>query len=393
MGLRLLSETLDDDQSSAAFGGPADPALPQYTLFGPAAPREWPFGLSRVRRALYWDQEKSYLEQPSSGSALRERGVHYVRWRDVFFNVAARPKFGGKLLGVSMVAALFTANAHFQYFNFLDIQLDKDTLGLFFVGIMYLLGQRLSWSYERYDEARKLWGNITCRSRDLNRQFYCYCPDRVLTSKLNRWTVAFAIAIKQHLQWLGDCQELQGTLRPEELAAFNASNHMPVHCMGRLSDCIREARQQGHIDPYTAMRMDENLTSFADSSGSMERILKTPVPFGLVLHLRSMILLYLFLLPLHLAATVHLAAVVPIVVVCAYTLSGFEDLSREMENPFRPRWHGLPMALICRTINADLTQIREFEEHHTGAAAAGGAAEGPRLAKVNGAALDYHDLV
>jgi putative membrane protein len=141
---------------------------------------------------------------------------------------------------------------------------DNDVLSLFFVGLMYIIGVRISWSYDRWYEGRKKWGMIVNRTRDIVRQFYAYCPDRDLKQKANRWTIAFAYSCKQHLRFKTEASELQGTLLPYEVDALNECDHMPNYCMEQLAKCIQEAKAKGAIDSFYAMAMDANLTSFED---------------------------------------------------------------------------------------------------------------------------------
>ena len=45
-----------------------------------------------------------------------------------------------------------------------------------------------------------------------------------------------------------------------------------------LTKCHRLRQQEADVPDAARVRMDENLTSFADSLGACERILKTPIP-------------------------------------------------------------------------------------------------------------------
>ena len=112
--------------------------------------------------------------------------------------------------------------------------------------------------------------------------------------------------------------------------------------------------------------MDENITGYEDYIGASERLLKTPVPFGLVLHLRWIMIFYIVTVPLYLAGPgkLHWGAV-PVTVLFAYTLTGLEDISQSIENPFRQDWHCLPIDGICATIRGNLLEI---ESRHVGAA-------------------------
>jgi predicted membrane chloride channel (bestrophin family) len=40
------------------------------------------------------------------------------------------------------------------------------------------------------------------------------------------------------------------------------------------------------------------------------------------------------------------------------TLTGLEDISQEIENPFREAWHALPIDGICQAIQSNLHEIQ-----------------------------------
>merc|ERR1712023_431173 len=103
--------------------------------------------------------------------------------------------------------------------------------------------------------------------------------------------------------------------------------------MEQVAQCIREALRAKRIDTWQAKMMDENITGFEDYIGATERLLKTPVPFGLVLHLRWIMTFYIAIVPLYLAGPGLLGwGAVPVTVLFAYTLTGLEDISQSIEN-------------------------------------------------------------
>ena len=103
--------------------------------------------------------------------------------------------------------------------------------------------------------------------------------------------------------------------------------------------------------------MDENIQSFEDQIGACERILKTPVPFSFVLHLRSMILINITILPLVLVN--HGWGAIPITCIYGYMLTGLEDMGNSIENPFRKNFHALPLNGICDTIKSNVLEIQK----------------------------------
>jgi predicted membrane chloride channel (bestrophin family) len=93
--------------------------------------------------------------------------------------------------------------------------------------------------------------------------------------------------------------------------------------------------------------------------GASERLLKTPVPFGLVLHLRWVMIFYIICVPLYLAGPGLLGwGAVPVTVLFAYTLTGLEDIAQSIENPFRQNWHCLPIDGICAAIRSNVLEIQ-----------------------------------
>jgi predicted membrane chloride channel (bestrophin family) len=60
---------------------------------------------------------------------------------------------------------------------------------------------------------------------------------------------------------------------------------------------------------------------------------------------------------------------VQVTVIFAYTLTGLEDISQEIENPFREAWHALPIDGICHAIQANLLEIQERHSPRRGASA------------------------
>ena len=67
-----------------------------------------------MKHVYNWNQNKSYLDQPSKGDAFRQNGVHYVRWGDVLFNFAARPVLGWKTFVIVVITVLLTLNGKYD---------------------------------------------------------------------------------------------------------------------------------------------------------------------------------------------------------------------------------------------------------------------------------------
>jgi predicted membrane chloride channel (bestrophin family) len=77
-------------------------------------------------------------------------------------------------------------------------------LGLSSSALSLLLVFRTNSSAARFDEARRLWGSIVNRSRDLVRQALVYFPatpqGQELKGALVRWVVALAHCVRLHMR-------------------------------------------------------------------------------------------------------------------------------------------------------------------------------------------------
>ena len=341
-------------------------SLPDLWWTGPAPP-SGSTCCECLKHICYWNRDLSYLDQPSKGNAFRQHGVHYVQWGDALFNFAARPNLGWKTLWIFLVCTVLTANSIYDVVTFLNINdgMEKDVLSLLAIGMTYLIGVRISLSYDRYYEARKKWGMMVNRSRDIVRQFHGYLndtkdPDAVLRKDATKWTIAFVYACKQHLRWEEKVPALRATglLLEAEISKLEASRHMPNYCMEQLTRCVALACTSDTSMGFLFRAMDENIQSFEDQIGACERILKTPVPFSFVLHLRSMILINITILPLYLMSH-HGWGAIPITMVYAYMLTGLEDMGNSIENPFRKNFHALPLNGICDTIKSNVLEIQK----------------------------------
>ncbi|PRW33245.1 UPF0187 chloroplastic [Chlorella sorokiniana] len=237
-----------------------------------------------------------------------------------------------------------------------------------------LLVFRTNSSYGRWDEARKMWGQVVNRSRDIARQALAYIPAAQvhLQDVICRWTIAYTRALMCHLRQGEDLgSELAGILSPSELAALLAAKHRPNFCTQVLSAAVRDAQLPGTgptsreptaaVPAGAAYRMDENITVFVEVSGGCERILRTPIPLGYTRHTSRFLMLWLTLLPFSLWESCGLA-MIPVAALVAFLLLGVEEIGVQIEEPFSI----LPLEVISSTIEGN---IRELQATHGAAAA------------------------
>lgn len=220
-----------------------------------------------------------------------------------------------------------------------------------------LLVFRTNSSYDRFWEGRKLWGSIVNETRNLARAARTQLvKDPAAVSEIVRWTSALPWAVVDILRSTRTMVvPLRLRLGAAGEAAFSAP-HPGLAVALELSEQIRRARDRGLITDYVMISLDQNVQLLVDFLGGCERIHRTPLPFAYVVHLRRLVLLYLFTLPFALVKDFGWLTGGACLLL-AYALFGIEETGVEIENPFGVDSNDLPLERICETIEGNL---REF---------------------------------
>lgn len=225
------------------------------------------------------------------------------------------------------------------------------------VALSLLLVFRTDESYNRWNEARKLWGDCLNRCRDVMRQGCTYFPKDQPEARrgLARWLIALSRSLRVHFQPEVTLEsELRDVLTAEELRILCASRHRPMRAISAISTIVMSVPMHEEYQ----MNMDNNLTFFSDMLGGCERILRAPIPVSFTRHTDRFLIVWLTLVPLALYPDCGWG-VVPVSAGIAAVLCGIEEIGIQCEEPFGV----LPLEVICNRIQADVsTMLMEYEE-------------------------------
>ncbi|KAI3427099.1 hypothetical protein D9Q98_007038 [Chlorella vulgaris] len=220
-----------------------------------------------------------------------------------------------------------------------------------------LLVFRTNSSYDRWWEARKLWGGVVNRSRDIVRQSLVFFRDEDahLRELLARWTMAFPRVLMCHLREDMDvAKEVAHLLTAHEVTVMCAAAHRPNFVLQVMAEVVRVARP----NELCRMRMDDNLTFFEDAMGSCERILRTPIPLSYTRHTSRFLLVWLILLPFTLWAAYSWFSIL-LSGIFAFLMFGIDEIGVQIEEPFGI----LPLEAIGATIERNIRELmaRSFD--------------------------------
>ncbi|MEM6992385.1 MAG: bestrophin family ion channel [Myxococcota bacterium] len=228
------------------------------------------------------------------------------------------------------------------------------------------LAFRNSSAYDRWWEARKLWGRLVNESRNFTRQVLTFTAaspeeDDELASfrrELVYRHIAYVHGLRLHLRkQTQDCAKtLERWVPNGELPAYEASSNLPASVSMRQGERIRDAYTRGWIDDFRHMQLDSTMNKLLDIQGGCERIKGTPLPRQYDYFPQVFLYVYAFYLPFGLVASFGWFTAF-ISVPISFVFLVLQAAGRVNEDPFENRWTDTPMSTLSRMIEVNL---REF---------------------------------
>jgi putative membrane protein len=226
------------------------------------------------------------------------------------------------------------------------------------LGLLLIL--RTNAGYDRWWEARKLWGGIVNQSRNLVIGAMAYGPnDLGWREKVVRWAAVFPHAARLSLRGELPSSEVANLVGPEDARRVASARHMPSFVAIILGDLLHEARETMNMDGFAFIQVDRERALLIDHIGACERIAKTPLPRAYSINIRRFIVFFLLMLPfshLHLLDSDWLVPVITMMV--AYPLLSLDQIGVELENPFSAsNLSHLPLDDISADIERDVLSV------------------------------------
>jgi putative membrane protein len=225
------------------------------------------------------------------------------------------------------------------------------------IALSIFLSFRNSACYERWWEARKLWGEMLAVSRHISRQTELFEQRSEQAKAARRAILLLATALADEtVKYLrgGECPN-NSTVRllPADVAAaVKAARHPPTEIINRIGRQLIDLKNGNVISDIEFSLLDRTLTRLADAVAACERLRNTPVPFGYTLLIHRTAHLFCFMVPFGFADVLGL--VTPLAAgLVAYTFFGLDALGDELEEPFGTMPNDLPIAAIATVIEIE----------------------------------------
>jgi putative membrane protein len=282
-------------------------------------------------------------------------------WTEAFFGDTAA---GRRVLRSTLACGAFATLIYLLYlYRFPNLTIEVGPHEVAGVLLGMLLVMRTNAGYERWWEARKLWGGIVNQTRSLALVGLAHGPsDTHWREQFVRWIAAFAWTAKARLRGETSVPELLPLLGEKETARVKAADHITVYVALRLEELLRQACQaENGLDRFAFMEAERERAGLIDHFGGCERIRSTPLAQAYSVTIRRFILFYLATLPFALLHKFEAEWLAPVVtVLIAHPVLMLDQLGVELQQPFSTRSiNHLPLDEICCNIEKNLLALLE----------------------------------
>jgi ion channel-forming bestrophin family protein len=266
--------------------------------------------------------------------------------------------------------------------------------------VAFYVGFKNNSAYDRFWEARKIWGGVVNTSRAWANAVLSYVDTDEHAPELHRelifrqlaWINALRLQLRrrsrfaawrekraERFAWVREQQaalrsdwdtELGPLLSAEELASTHAVNNPATQLIRRQGAQLRALVEAGRLELFRQISMMALLDELYTLQGQCERIKNTPFPRQYAYFASLFTWVFVLLVPLGLlsvfdelrAQSAHGNYVPAIALVICSGLIGWvfrimEFVGDNSEDPFEGGVNDVPMNALCRTIEIDLRQM------------------------------------
>lgn len=234
--------------------------------------------------------------------------------------------------------------------------------------ISLLLAFRSNQAYDRWWEARIIWGAIVNDSRTFTRQVLSFIQPgydneekNAFQQRLVNRQIAWCYSLGQSLRGLNPLEGLERFISKKEMHFASTHDNVPYALINLHAKDIKHALEEGWINEFQQVELDRTLTRFCDAMGKCKRIKNTifPVTYSMYIHFA----LYFFILLLPFGVIEYVGFVeIPLVTVLASFFLLIERMAVHLQDPFENKPTDTPMSSIARTIERNLKQMLQVDQ-------------------------------
>lgn len=273
----------------------------------------------------------------------------------------------GRPLTLFTSISLITAILNYIDHPFKPVAIPDVTLSLLGAALGILLGFRTNSAYDRWWEARKLWGQLVNSSRSLAREAVSFTRNskvpgaREIGVQLVHFQIAFVYALGRHLRKQEPWDDIAPYVDPALLASWRKEKNVPAAILQHMGEFSTDAADAGIFNEWRLQLLDNTYTDFANVQGACERIKNTPLPRQYDFYPELFVKAYCLLLPFALVDELKLLTPVATALI-SFAFLVLNRIGKNLEDPFENTVYDTPMTALSRTIEINLLQTIKAEQ-------------------------------
>ncbi len=233
--------------------------------------------------------------------------------------------------------------------------------------ISLLLAFRSNQAYDRWWEARHIWGAIVNESRTLAREIICFAEAPGHEEELQRFKANFirrqigwCYSLGQALRGKNGLDNMDKYLSKKEIQFLEPYSNVPAAILDLHAYDLKRALDRGWINSLQQIELDETLTRLCDAMGKSERIKNTVFPATYSHYLHFMLVFFILMLPFGLIEYFGFLEI-PLLTGIAASFLLVEKMSIHLQDPFENNPTDTPVTAIAQTIEKNLRQMLQEE--------------------------------
>ena len=281
-----------------------------------------------------------------------------------------------------LVYYLLLAVAVYWAFHILDfsyLNIPVYTITILSTALAIFLGFNNNQAYDRWWEARKIWGLLVNYSRAWARQVITFFDfqrgelanqqARDLQQRMINRHAAFVHALrvflrtkhaynrnrKEYLESSNDYNDLAHLLEVDEFTEFLQKDNPPNFLLQRQGEDLKYAQDKAWINDFRFMQLDQTLTEFNNIQGRSERIKNTPMPRNYGYFARIFVFIHATILPFTLVQALDWM-MIPISFLISFVFLALDIIGERTQDPFENRMDDTPMTALSKTIERNVME-------------------------------------
>ncbi len=234
--------------------------------------------------------------------------------------------------------------------------------------ISLLLGFRSNQAYDRWWEARHIWGAIVNDSRTLGRQVMNFTSGgfdneniKAFQDRMIRRQIAWTYCLGHALRGQPSGKILKKYLDQHDTEYVAGVDNIPSALLDLMGRDLRLALEEGWINRFQQVEIDKTLSRLCEAMGKCERIKNTVFPSTYSLYIHLSLLLFIAMLPFSVIEYFGFFEV-PVVVAIASAFLLIEKMAIHLQDPFENKPTDTPMTTIAKAIETNLMQLYRLEK-------------------------------